>query len=150
MTTPPILLVEDDPDDLELTQLALRDAKVANPLVVARDGVEALDFLFATGAHAGRDASVRPVVVLLDLKLPRVDGLQVLERIRGDARTRDLPVVVLTSSNEEEDRHRSYALQVNSYVRKPVDFDRFQAAVRELGLYWTVLNEPPPLAPAAR
>jgi two-component system response regulator len=148
VSVPPILLVEDDPDDLELTQLALRDAKVANPLIVARDGVEALDFLFGTGAHAGRDVSVRPVVVLLDLKLPRVDGLQVLERIRGDARTRDLPVVVLTSSNEEEDRHRSYALQVNSYVRKPVDFGRFQAAVRELGLYWTVLNEPPPVAPA--
>ena len=137
MTPPPILLVEDDPDDLELTQLALREARVANPLVVARDGVEALDLLFRGGA-------LRPVVVLLDLKLPKVDGLQVLERIRGDARTRDLPVVVLTSSDEEEDRHRSYALHANSYVRKPVDFDRFQAAVRQLGLYWTVLNEPPP------
>ena len=134
-------MVEDDRDDLELTQLALREAKVANPLLVARDGVEALELLFGDGAGS---APVRPVVVLLDLKLPRVDGLQVLERIRGDARTRDLPVVVLTSSDEEEDRHRSYALHVNSYVRKPVDFDRFQAAVRQLGLYWTVLNEPPP------
>lgn len=141
MTPPPILMVEDDRDDLELTQLALREAKVANPLLVARDGVEALELLFGDGAGS---APVRPVVVLLDLKLPRVDGLQVLERIRGDARTRDLPVVVLTSSDEEEDRHRSYALHVNSYVRKPVDFDRFQAAVRQLGLYWTVLNEPPP------
>ena len=134
--------MEDNADDLELTRLALRDARVANPLAVARDGVEALDLLF-------RDVDpLRPVVVLLDLKLPRVDGLQVLERIRGDARTRDVPVVVLTSSDEEEDRHRSYALHVNSYVRKPVDFDRFQAAVRQLGLYWTVLNEPPPIPPA--
>ena len=138
MTAPPILLVEDNADDLELTQLALREAKVANRLVVARDGVEALDLLFREDGGA-----LQPVVVLLDLKLPRLDGLQVLERIRGDARTRDLPVVVLTSSDEEEDRHRSYALHVNSYVRKPVDFDRFQAAVRQLGLYWTVLNEPP-------
>ena len=111
--------------------------------MVARDGVEALDLLFRDDAGA-----LRPVVVLLDLKLPRVDGLQVLERIRSDPRTRDLPVVVLTSSDEEEDRHRSYALHVNSYVRKPVDFDRFQAAVRQLGLYWTVLNEPPPVLPA--
>ena len=142
MIPPPILLVEDNADDLELTQLALREAKVANALVVARDGVEALDLLFRD------DAPLRPVVVLLDLKLPRVDGLQVLERIRSDPRTRDLPVVVLTSSDEEEDRHRSYALHVNSYVRKPVDFDRFQAAVRQLGLYWTVLNEPPPVLPA--
>jgi CheY-like chemotaxis protein len=141
MTPPPILMVEDDADDLELTQLALREARVTNPLVVARDGVEALDLLFREGAQGG---ALRPVVVLLDLKLPRVDGLQVLERIRSDARTRDLPVVVLTSSDEEEDRHRSYALHVNSYVRKPVDFHRFQAAVRQLGLYWTVLNEPPP------
>lgn len=143
MSSPPILLVEDNPDDLELTQLALREAKVANALVVARDGVEALDLLFRDRAQGG---PLRPVVVLLDLKLPRVDGLQVLERIRSDARTRDLPVVVLTSSDEEEDRHRSYALHANSYVRKPVDFDRFQAAVRQLGLYWTVLNEPPPRA----
>ena len=140
MTPPPILLVEDNADDLELTQLALREAKVANALVIARDGVEALDLLFRDGGGGG---PLRPVVVLLDLKLPRVDGLQVLERIRSDPRTRDLPVVVLTSSDEEEDRHRSYALHVNSYVRKPVDFDRFQAAVRQLGLYWTVLNEPP-------
>jgi two-component system response regulator len=147
MSAPPILLVEDDPDDLELTQLALRDAKVANALVVARDGVEALDMLLGSGAHAA-SGPLRPVVVFLDLKLPRVDGLQVLERIRADARTRHLPVVVLTSSDEEEDRHRSYALHVNSYVRKPVDFDRFQSAVRELGLYWTVLNQPPP--PASR
>jgi CheY-like chemotaxis protein len=146
VTPPPILLVEDNPDDLELTQLALRSAKVVNRLVVARDGVEALDLLFRDG---GDGAPLRPIVVLLDLKLPRVDGLQVLERIRGDASTRELPVVVLTSSDEEEDRHRSYALHANSYVRKPVDFDRFQAAVRQLGFYWTVLNEPPPRSKGA-
>jgi two-component system response regulator len=138
-------MVEDNADDLELAQLALREAKVTNPLVVARDGVAALDLLFRDGGQG--TGPLRPVVVLLDLKLPRVDGLQVLERIRADARTRDLPVVVLTSSDEEEDRHRSYALHVNSYVRKPVDFDRFQAAVRQLGLYWTVLNQPPPNTP---
>jgi two-component system response regulator len=142
VTPPPILLVEDNPDDLELTQLALREAKLVNRLVVARDGVEALDLLLRDG---GDGVPLRPIVVLLDLKLPRVDGLQVLERIRADARTRELPVVVLTSSDEDEDRHRSYALHVNSYVRKPVDFERFQAAVRHLGFYWTVLNEPPPL-----
>jgi two-component system response regulator len=139
-----ILLVEDNPDDVELTLLALKEAKVANRVVVAADGVEALDYLFATGRHAGRDASDQPVVVLLDLKLPRVSGLQVLERVRADARTRHLPVVILTSSDEEQDRGRGYDLHANSYVRKPIDFDRFVAAARQLGLYWTVLNEPPP------
>jgi CheY-like chemotaxis protein len=112
--------------------------------VVAHDGVEALDYLFGTGAHAGRDASSLPQIVLLDLKLPRVDGMEVLRQIRGDERTRLLPVVVLTSSKEEQDLIRSYSLGANSYVRKPVDFEQFTEAVRQLGLYWLVLNETPP------
>lgn len=145
--TPPILLVEDNADDLELTLLALREAKISNPVQVARDGVEALDYLFARGPFAARDLSARPVVVLLDLKMPRLDGLQVLEHLRGDPRTSDIPVVILTSSDEEEDRSKGYALRANSYVRKPVDFDQFLAAARQLGLYWTVLNQPPPLRP---
>ncbi|HET7746659.1 MAG TPA: response regulator [Vicinamibacteria bacterium] len=140
----PILLVEDNPDDVELTLLALREAKVANPVVVARDGVEALDYLFGRGAHAGRNVDDQPVVVLLDLKIPRVSGLEVLQAVRENDRTRHLPVVILTSSDEEDDRARGYDLHANSYVRKPVDFDRFVAAARQLGLYWTVLNEPPP------
>lgn len=140
----PILLVEDNPDDVELTLIALREAKVANPVVVARDGVEALDYLFGRGAHAGRNVDDQPVVVLLDLKIPKVSGLEVLQGIRSSDRTRHLPVVILTSSDEEDDRARGYDLHANSYVRKPVDFDRFVAAARQLGLYWTVLNEPPP------
>jgi two-component system response regulator len=139
-----ILLVEDNPDDEALTLRALRRANVANEVVVARDGAEALDHLFGTGAHAGRDASALPQVVLLDLKLPKVDGLEVLRRIRGDARTRLLPVVILTSSNEERDRIQGYSLGANSYVRKPVDFVQFADAVRQLGLYWLVLNQAPP------
>jgi len=139
-----ILLVEDDPDDEALTLRALRRNHIANEVVVARDGVEALDFLFATGAHAGRDPHVLPQVALLDLKLPRLDGFEVLQRIRSDPRSRHLPVVVLTSSREERDLVESYARGANSYVRKPVDFAEFMEAVRQLGLYWLVLNEPAP------
>ncbi len=134
-----ILLVEDNPDDVDLTIRAFQKANITNEVVVARDGVEALDYLFGTGAHAGRRREL-PQVVLLDLKLPRVDGLDVLQRIRGDARTRFLPVVVLTSSREEQDLVRSYELGVSSYVRKPVDFTQFMDAARQLGLYWLVLN----------
>jgi CheY-like chemotaxis protein len=139
-----ILLVEDNPDDEALTLRALRRAKVTNEVVVARDGVEALDYLFATGAHAGRDTSVMPQVVLLDLKLPKLDGLDVLQRLRADDRTRFLPVVILTSSTEERDRVEGYTLGANSYVRKPVDFAQFAEAVQQLGLYWLLLNEPAP------
>jgi CheY-like chemotaxis protein len=139
-----ILLVEDNPDDEALTIRALRKNGIANELVVARDGVEALDYLFGTGAWAGRDTSVTPAVVLLDLKLPRIDGLEVLERMRADPRTRFVPVVVLTSSREEQDILKSYTLNVNSYVRKPVDFTEFTEAVKHLGMYWLLLNELPP------
>jgi two-component system response regulator len=139
-----ILLVEDNPDDELLTLRALRKANVRNEVVVARDGVEALDYLFGTGAHAGRDTDVMPQVVLLDLKLPRLDGLEVLRRLRADERTRLLPVVILTSSNEERDRIAGYQLGANSYVRKPVDFGQFVDAVRQLGFYWLLINQPPP------
>jgi two-component system response regulator len=139
-----ILLVEDNPDDEALTLRALRKANVGNDVVVVRDGAETLDFLFGTGAHAGRDTSVMPQVVLLDLKLPKIDGLEVLRRLRADERTKVLPIVILTSSDEEQDRIRGYALGANSYVRKPVDFSQFAEAVRQLGLYWLVLNQPPP------
>ncbi len=139
-----ILLVEDNPDDEALTLRALERAKICNEVVVARDGVEALDYLFGTGPHAGRDTSLVPQVVLLDLKLPKVDGLDVLRRLRADERTRFLPVVILTSSSEERDRIDGYKLGANSYVRKPVDFTRFAEAVRHLGLYWLLLNEPAP------
>ncbi len=138
-----ILLVEDNPDDEELALLALRDNHVSNDVVVARDGVEALDFLFGTGDYAGRDLSVMPAVIFLDLKLPKVDGLDVLRRLRNDKRTRLLPVVILTSSKEEEDIIASYGLGANSYVRKPVDFSELTEAVRQLKLYWLLLNEYP-------
>jgi two-component system response regulator len=138
-----LLLVEDDSRDVELTLLAFQDMKLANNIHVARDGAEALEFVFATDRYAGRDVDHGPRVVLLDLKLPKVDGLEVLRRIRSDPRTRTLPVVVLTSSNQERDVTEAYALGVNSYIVKPVDFDRFAQAIRELGLYWMVLNEPP-------
>jgi two-component system response regulator len=138
----PIFLVEDNADDVELTRIAFERAKITNPLVVANDGVEALDYLLGTGAHEGRDAALQPVVVLLDLKLPRLGGIQVLERMRADDRTKLVPVVVLTSSNEERDRLAAGTLHANSYVRKPVDFDSFVDVSRQLGLYWTVLNEP--------
>jgi two-component system response regulator len=140
----PILLVEDNPDDEELTLRALRKNNVRNDVVVARDGVEALDFLFGRGEHAGRDLTNQPQVILLDLNLPRVDGLEVLKALRADERTRLLPVVVLTSSKEEEDILRSYALGANSYVRKPVDFLAFIEAVKALGMFWLLINELPP------
>jgi two-component system response regulator len=139
-----ILLVEDNPDDVELTLRAFQKNNIANEVMVARDGVEALDYLFARGAHADRDPARSPSVVLLDLKLPRIDGLEVLGQIRRDERTKLLPVVILTSSKEEQDLIKGYALGANSYIRKPVDFAQFMEAVRQLGLYWLVLNESPP------
>jgi two-component system response regulator len=143
MSRKTILLVEDNPDDVDLTLRAFRKNGLANDVVVATDGEEALDYLFATGAHAGRETRTNPTVVLLDLKLPKVMGLDVLKRIRADERTRRLPVVVLTSSSEERDIITSYDLGANSFVRKPVDFARFMDAARQLGLYWLVLNEAP-------
>jgi len=140
-----ILLVEDNPDDEALTIRALKKNNIGNDLVVVHDGAEALDFLFATGAFSSRDINDRPQVILLDLKLPKVDGLEVLRRIRADERTRLLPVVILTSSKEDTDLVKSYSLGANSYVRKPVDFNQFVEAVRNLGLYWLVLNEAPPV-----
>jgi|SRR5579863_1911561 CheY-like chemotaxis protein len=139
-----ILLVEDNSDDEILTIRALRKNNIGNQVVVARDGLEALDYLFGTGAYAGRDLSVMPQLVLLDLNLPKLDGLQVLRRVRADDRTKLLPMVILTSSNEEADRINGYGLGANSYVRKPVDFNQFTEAARQLGLYWLVLNESPP------
>ena len=139
-----IMLVEDNPDDEALTVRALKKSKILNEVVVARDGLEALNYLFGEGAYAGRDITEMPQVVLLDLKLPRLDGLGLLRRLRADARTKLLPVVILTSSNEEQDRISSYDLGANSYVRKPVDFKQFSEAARQLGLYWLVLNESPP------
>jgi len=140
-----ILLVEDNPDDEALTLRALSKNNIKNQVVVARDGVEALDYLFGTGAYSGRDAHLIPQVVLLDLKLPKLDGLEVLRRLRADERTKLLPVVILTSSLEEQDRLRGYDLGANSYVRKPVNFNQFMEAVLQLGLYWLILNERPPL-----
>lgn len=139
-----ILLVEDNPDDVDLTLRAFQRSHIRNDVVVARDGVEALDYLFSTGAHANRPAGAMPEVILLDLNLPKLHGLEVLRRLRADDRTRLLPVVVLTSSNEEQDIVRSYNLGANSYVRKPVDFSQFVDAARHLGLYWLVLNQRPP------
>jgi len=139
-----ILLVEDNPSDIGLTQRALSKSHIANELVVAEDGQEALDYVFGAGAHAGRDVTELPTLVLLDLKLPKVSGLKVLGRIRADERTRRLPVVVLTNSKEEQDVAACYDLGVNSYIRKPVDFTQFAQAIQHLGLYWLVLNEPPP------
>jgi len=139
-----ILLVEDNPDDVVLTLRALKKNNILNEVVVARDGVEALDYLFGTGIYAGRDTDILPIVVLLDLKLPKVDGLEVLQRLRGNERTMLIPIVILTSSKEERDLIRSYRLGANSYVVKPVDFNQFSEAVRQLGLYWLLWNEPPP------
>lgn len=141
-TDRPILLVEDNADDEALTLRAFSKNNVANSVVVARDGVEALDYLFGTGVHAGRDTQIMPAVVLLDLKLPRIDGLEVLRRIRADRRTALLPVVILTTSKEQQDIYEAYSLGANSYIRKPVDFERFIFAVGQLGLYWLSLNEP--------
>ncbi len=146
MRTKIILLVEDNPDDELLALRALKKNGVHSEVVVARDGVEALDYLFATGAHAGRDPSVMPQLILLDLKLPKIDGLEVLRRLRADERTRLLPVVILTSSREMQDLLDGYGLGANSYVRKPVNFERFVRAVEQLKVYWLSLNETPPRA----
>jgi CheY-like chemotaxis protein len=140
-----ILLVEDNPDDEALAIRALKRHHIGNEIVVAHDGVEALDYLFGTGMYAKRDVNSKPAVVLLDLKLPRVDGLEVLRRLREDERTKLLPVVVLTTSSEEQDLLDSYSLGCNSYIRKPVDFLQFSEAIRQLGMYWLLMNQPPPL-----
>jgi CheY-like chemotaxis protein len=140
-----ILLVEDNPDDEALAIRALKRHHISNEIVVAHDGVEALDYLFGTGLYAGRDLSIKPTVVLLDLKLPRIDGIEVLRRLREDERTKLLPVVVLTTSSEEQDMLDSYSLGCNSYIRKPVDFIQFSEAIRQLGMYWLLMNEPPPI-----
>ena len=139
-----ILLVEDNPNDVKLTMHAFEKSNISNEIIVVGDGEEAIDYLFATGRHADRDPKVIPEVILLDLKLPKIDGLGVLRRLRADERTRRLPVVMLTSSKEENDVASSYNLGANSFVRKPVDFDQFIEAARHLGLYWLVMNEPPP------
>jgi two-component system response regulator len=143
MNTRPILLVEDNPDDEALALRAFTKLNISNKIIVARDGVEALDYLFATGSYSGRPASQMPAVVLLDLKLPKVDGLEVLKRIRGNEKTQILPVVILTSSREEEDIVQGYNLGANSYVRKPVDYNEFVQAVSQLGVFWLLLNELP-------
>jgi two-component system response regulator len=139
-----ILLIEDNASDIDLTKRALEKGRIANALVVVSDGQEALDYLFGTGEYAGRDTSDFPALTLLDLKLPKVSGLEVLRRIRSDSRTRRMPVVILTSSREEQDIAAGYDLGVNSYIRKPVDFEHFVQSVAQLGLYWLVLNEEPP------
>ena len=141
-----ILLVEDNPRDEALTLRALKKNNIANEIVVARDGVEALDYIFGSGAYAGRDLSVMPQLILLDLKLPKVDGLEVLRKIRSEEHSRRLPVVVFTSSIEEQDMIESYHLGANSYIRKPVDFEQFMEASKQLGLYWLVLNQAPPVS----
>jgi two-component system response regulator len=140
-----ILLVEDNPDDVELTLRAFRKNNIGNKVVVAKDGVEALDYLFGMGVHAGRNVKELPVVVLLDLKLPKIDGMEVLKRIRQNDRTKLIPVVILTSSAEQKDVIDGYSFGANSYVRKPVNFEQFVEAIRHLGLYWLLWNEPPPL-----
>lgn len=144
MNSKNILLVEDNPSDVKLTKRALEQNQITNELIVAEDGQEALDYLFATGQYACREIRDLPAVVLLDLKLPKIDGLEVLKKIRANERTRLMPVVVLTSSDQEADMIASYNLGANSYIRKPVDFKKFTEAVRMLGMYWLLLNEPPP------
>ncbi len=139
-----ILLIEDNPDDVALTLRAFKKSNIGNEVIVARDGQEALDYLFGAGAYAGRNPAMIPAVVLLDLKLPKVDGLEILRRVREDRRTKLVPVVILTSSREEQDVVRGYDLGANSYIRKPVDFEQFNECVRQLGLYWLLINEPPP------
>jgi len=143
MNTKVILLAEDNPDDVKLTLRALKKNNILNEVVVAQDGVEALEYLFGTGKYKGRDTNVKPQVVLLDLKMPKMDGMEVLQRMRADERTKLLPAVILTTSSEDKDRVESYKLGANSYIRKPVDFDQFAVAVQQLGLYWLVLNEAP-------
>ena len=138
-----ILLVEDNPDDVKLTLRALKKSNIMNEVIVVGDGVEAMDYLFGTGKFAGRDTVIMPQVVLLDLKMPKMDGLEVLHRIRANERTKLLPVVILTTSSEDKDKVDSYRLGANSYIRKPVDFNQFVDAVQQLGLYWLVLNESP-------
>jgi len=138
-----ILLVEDNPDDIKLTLRALKKSNILNEVVIAKDGVEALDYLFGTGKYEGRDLSVMPQLILLDLKMPKLDGMEVLQRIRKNEKTQLLPVVVLTTSSEDRDKIESYKLGANSYIRKPVDFNQFVEAVQQLGLYWLVLNDPP-------
>ena len=147
MSNKDILLVEDNPDDVELTRIAFAEAKIANGLVVMKDGAQALDYLFARGAYADRDPEDLPSIVLLDLNLPKVDGREVLQAIRANEATRNLPVVVLTTSAEPFDVEASYALGVNSYIQKPVDFEQFVWAVKQVGLYWLVLNQPARTAP---
>jgi two-component system response regulator len=142
--TKTILLIEDNPSDIELTIRAFERSRIANELIVAEDGQEALDYLWCVGKWEGRDVLELPALTLLDLKLPKIAGLDVLRRIRADARTRRIPVVILTSSKEEQDVAASYDLGVNSYIRKPVDFTQFASAAEQLGLYWLLLNEPPP------
>lgn len=138
-----ILLVEDNPNDVELTLIALKENKLANNVQIAHDGEEALEFIFSTGKYSGRDINLKPKVILLDLKLPKVDGIEVLRKIRSDERTKTIPVVVLTSSKEERDIVETYKLGVNSYIVKPVQFENFVKVVKELGLYWLVVNQPP-------
>jgi CheY-like chemotaxis protein len=140
-----ILLVEDNPDDEALAIRALKRNHISNEIVVAHDGVEALDYLFGTGIYAGRDIRTKPTVILLDLKLPRIDGIEVLRSLRGDDRTKLVPVVILTTSSEEQDMLDSYSLGCNSYIRKPVDFIQFSDAIRQLGMYWLLMNEAPPI-----
>ena len=146
MNSKKILLIEDNPSDIDLTKRALEKGRIANDLVVVSDGQEALDYLFGTGEYAGRDVSDFPTLTLLDLKLPKVSGLEVLRRIRSEPGIRRMPVVILTSSREEQDIAAGYDLGVNSYIRKPVDFEHFVASVGQMGLYWLVLNEEPPRA----
>lgn len=144
MTAKTILLVDDNPSDTELTRRALAKSRISNELIVFEDGEEALDFLWGRNQYAGRDTAEQPALILLDIRLPKIDGLTVLQRIRADARTRRVPVVLLTSSVEERDRAKGYDLGANSYIRKPIDFDQFVEVVGHLGLYWLVINEPPP------
>ncbi len=140
-----LLLVEDNADDEELTLLAFEESRILNEVVVARDGVEALDYLLGTGTYSDRDMSIMPALILLDLQLPRINGLEVLQRLRADKRTKLIPVVILTTSNEQQDLINSYSLGCNSYIRKPVNYNQFITAVQQLGMYWLLINEPPPV-----
>lgn len=140
-----LLLVEDNADDEELTLLAFEESRILNEVVVARDGVEALDYLLGTGTYTDRDMNIMPALILLDLQLPRINGLEVLQRLRADKRTKLIPVVILTTSNEQQDLINSYSLGCNSYIRKPVNYNQFITAVQQLGMYWLLINEPPPV-----